>query len=78
MNPNVLWWRHLVWIYILEKLAAQRLFSCAAFAGVQIEHVVKKIEGSWRDAEQQQKHRNMFKINAGRPNSTDTTYNKKK
>lgn len=55
MKQNVLWWWHLVWIHVFEKLAAQRLLSRAAFAGIEIEHVVKEIEGSWWDAERQQR-----------------------
>lgn len=56
MEPNILWWGHLVWVHVLEELAAQRLFGCAAFAGVQVQHVVKQVQGRRRDAGQQQKY----------------------
>lgn len=55
---TVLRWGHLVRVHILQKLATERLLCCAAFAGIQVQHVVKQIQGCGRYAEQrEQNHR---------------------
>lgn len=46
----LLWWRHLVRVHVSEKLAVERLLGCTPSAGVQVQHVVEKVQGRRRDA----------------------------
>ena len=48
---GVLWRGHLVGVHVLQELAPQRLLRCAAFAGVQVQHVVEQVQRRGRDAE---------------------------
>lgn len=54
LTENILWWGHLVWIHVLEEFTAQGLFSCTALAGVQVQHVIKQVQGRQRDAAHKQ------------------------
>lgn len=62
VSRNTLGWRHLAGIHILEKLAAQRLFGRAASAGVQVQHVVKQIQGRRRDAGRPHDRQRYYKV----------------
>lgn len=53
---NLLWRCHFAEVNILKEVALQRLFGCAALAGVQRQHVVQQVESRGRNAAQSWKY----------------------